>query len=330
MIEGTVEVKGKVSVDNSAKLDNLKKAARRAREDNNTDQSFKYYEQLSMEDPDNWEAVFFVAYYSALNKLKNDREGGSVQVNGNTVSLVGNYRSGIEPSIKTIANCLDSVFNLIEDIKDYEEQEAAAETVSGYVKSVSNSLNDIISSEYFRMSREISDFGRQTENGAFKQMSMYKQNDKTKKAYNESVSDMLALVEKRKQRLEEVVGKRRFDEYWAAHQPEKTELESEKQYFTDQIAALNEEITTVPQKTEGYSTMVELQKKVENLTAEKKALGLFKLKEKKAVQVQIDAINNEIAPIQARINAGIEEVQKRISPLQSKIEAINTELTRPR
>ncbi|MCL1956799.1 MAG: hypothetical protein FWF63_05710 [Fibromonadales bacterium] len=330
MIEGTVEVAGKVSVDNTAKMDNLKKVARRAKEDGNSDQAFKYYEQLNMEDPDNWEAVFFVAYYSAINKLKNDREGDSVRITGNSVSLGGNYRSGIGPAISTITNCLDSVFSLIEDINEYEEQKAAVETVSDYVDTASKNLNDIIHREHFRMSREISDFGRQTENGAFKQMGMYRQNDKTRNAYKESVSDILALVEKRKQRLEEVVGKRRFDEYWVAHQSEKTELESEKQSLTEQIVALNTEITTVPQKTEGYSTMVELQKKVENLTAEKKALGLFKLKEKKAVQVQIDATNDEIAPIQARINAGIEEVQKRISPLQGKIEAIDTELTKPR
>jgi len=330
MIEGTVEVKGKVSVDNTAKLDNLKKVARRAREDANTDQAFKYYEQLSMEDPDNWESAFFVAYYSAVNKLKNDQPGDSVRVTGNTVKLGGNYRSGIGPAISTITNCLDSVFNLIEEIKEYEEQKAAVEAVSDYVNSASRNLNDIIDSEYRRMSREIINFSSQIEGGVIKTMSMNSQNKSTRNDYNQRVSDMLALVETRKQRLEEVVGKRRFDEYWTAHQSEKTALESEKQSLTEQIAAINEEITAVPQKTDGYADMVELQKKAENLASEKKALGLLKLKEKKAVQLQIDSTNNEIAPIRERINAAIEEVQKRITPLQSRIEAIDTELTKPR
>ena len=143
------------------------------------------------------------------------------------------------------------------------------------------------------------------------------------------VSNMLALLETRKTRMEEV-GKRRFDEYWTAHQSEKKVLESEKQSLTEQIAALNAEIAAIPPKDDGYAKMVELQKKAENLASEKKALGLLKLKEKKAVQLQIDSTNNEIAPIQERINAAIEEVQKRIAPLQSRIEAIDTELTRPR
>jgi len=336
MVEGTVEVKGKVSVDNTAKLDNLKKVARRAREDGNTDQAFKYYEQLSMEDPDNWEANFFTAFYSGFNRLKNDNPGSSVRMSGRKVSLSYNYRDGITPCITTINNCLDSVFDLIENIQDYDEQKAAVETVYGEVTPISSSLMSIIDDEHQRMKREISHYCDETNDETsiigkgLDKLNMNTKNNNIRDSYKQDVSNMLALFETRKKRLEEVVGKRRFDEYWAAHQSEKTELESEKQSLTEQIAALNEEITTVPQKTDGYAAMVELQKKAENLTSEKKALSLFKLKEKKAVQAQIDSTNDEIAPIQERINTAIEEVQKRIVPLQGRIEAIDTELTRPR
>ena len=95
-------------VDNSAKLENLYKAARRAREDGNSNQALKHYEKLQMEDPDNWEPAFFIAYYSAINSLENDRPGDSVRVTGNRVSLGGNYRSGISPAINTITNCLNN------------------------------------------------------------------------------------------------------------------------------------------------------------------------------------------------------------------------------
>jgi predicted nucleic acid-binding Zn-ribbon protein len=76
--------------------------------------------------------------------------------------------------------------------------------------------------------------------------------------------------------------------------------------------------------------MVKLKKDVERLTEEKKALGIFKLKEKKAVQAQIESVNAGITPIQARIDAAIAEVQNGIQPLQSRIDEINTELTKPR
>ena len=203
VIEGTVEVKGKVSVDNAAKLENLYKVARRAREGGNTDQAFKYYEQLNVEDPDNWEPAFFVAYYSAVNKLKNDKAGDSVRVVGNTVKLGGNYRSGIGPSIKTITNCLDSVFNLIENIQEYDEKKAAVKTVSDLVKAISGSLSDIIKNEFDRMSSEISNFSNQIEGGMLTTMSMNSQNKSTRDGYNRDVSAMLALVEQREKRLEE-------------------------------------------------------------------------------------------------------------------------------
>jgi hypothetical protein len=48
----------KVAAENSAKLDNLYKAARRAKEEGNIAQAFKYYEQIVLENSDNWEANF--------------------------------------------------------------------------------------------------------------------------------------------------------------------------------------------------------------------------------------------------------------------------------
>jgi len=95
MIEGTVEVAGTVKVDNSAKLDNLYKVARRAKEDANIDQAFKYYEQIVLEDPNSWEATFYVAYFSAMQKFRTNKFGSASDL---------------------IINCLDSVFNLIENI----------------------------------------------------------------------------------------------------------------------------------------------------------------------------------------------------------------------
>ena len=141
------------------------------------------------------------------------------------------------------------------------------------------------------------------------------------------------IINSYKSRLEYIrkeVAKRRFNEYWDTHQSEKSNLEAEKQSLTKQIAALNKEISEIPEKTNGYVDMVELQKKIQNLTSEKKALGFFKFKDKKAVQVQINSVENEIAPIQSRINSAIDEVKKRISPLESRINAIDTELTKPR
>jgi len=334
-VEGTVDVTGStVKVDNSTKLENLYKVARRAVEDGNTDQAFKKYEQLQMEDPDNWEPNFYTAYYSGINSLKNDSPGSSVRISGGKVSLSLNYRSGISPCIRTIHNCLDSIFSLIEDIQDYDKQNAAIETVQGNVESIADILMDIIDSEHQRMKGEISHYADEVNEGfvgkGIDKMTLGGKNNDIRDSYKQDVSIMLALVEKRKDRIEEIVGKQRFDEFWAENQPLKANLETEKKTLTEKIEALNKEISSTPQNTEGYAHMVELQKKVKNLISEKEALGFFKFKEKKVVQEQIDSVSAEIDPIQLRINSAILEVEKRINSHQTRIKDIDEELTKPR
>ena len=93
---------------------------------------------------------------------------------------------------------------------------------------------------------------------------------------------------------------------------------------------LNQEIIKTPEKTDGYGKMIELQKKAQELASEKSKLGLFKLKEKKAVQEKIDSVNSEIAPIQLRIDSALDEVKKSILPLENRMKVIDTELTKQR
>ena len=331
MIEGTVDVTGStVKVDNSAKLDNLYKVARMARDDGNTAQAFKHYEQLQLEDPDSWEPAFFVPYYSAINTLKNDQPGDSVRVSGGRVSLGCNYRSGISPAISTISNCLDSVFDLIEEIQDYDEQDTAINTVSQYVMSISTGLDDIIDNEHSRMQREILSFGRQTESGHFEIVRYRNQDDALAKSYRSDVSGMRSDADRRIRRIEEAIAKRRFDEFWTANQPLKAQLEAEKEPLLGQIANYNTEIAEIPARTEGYAELLSLQDQAERLKADKKNLGMLKFKDKKAVQEQIDYTNNQMVPILSRIDAAIAVVRERIFPLQNRVDEIDTELTRPR
>ena len=68
MIEGSVDVTGStVKVDASEKLNNLYQLARRARDAENSEMAAKYYNNILMEAPNDWEAAFYSAYYSAMN-----------------------------------------------------------------------------------------------------------------------------------------------------------------------------------------------------------------------------------------------------------------------
>ena len=61
-----------------------------------------------------------------------------------------------------------------------------------------------------------------------------------------------------------------------------------------------------------------------------RSLGLFKGREKKAVQEKIDAANLELKEVVDRMNAAKAEIEKKILPLQQRINEINVELTKAR
>lgn len=68
MVEGTVDVSGSVvEVDASKKIENLYELARRAKKANNSETASKYYNEILLERPNDWEAAFYSAYYDAMN-----------------------------------------------------------------------------------------------------------------------------------------------------------------------------------------------------------------------------------------------------------------------
>lgn len=107
MIEGTVEVTGTVKVDNQAKVSNLLILARRAKETNDSKTAAQYYQQLLLEDPDNWEAAFYTIFYDAHN---------------NKIAQIG-------AAANRVSNSLTSVFNQIRLLPE-EKKLAAAQEVS--------------------------------------------------------------------------------------------------------------------------------------------------------------------------------------------------------
>ena len=68
MIEGPVDVSGStVNINNSDRLSNLYQVARRFRDENNAANAEKYYSMILEEDPNSWEASFYVVYFRALS-----------------------------------------------------------------------------------------------------------------------------------------------------------------------------------------------------------------------------------------------------------------------
>ena len=151
-----------------------------------------------------------------------------------------------------------------------------------------------------------------------------------------------------KERKEKEEAKKRFDTYWAEHAADKERLEFERQGLQQQIenlnAWLNEQISTLNWQISGIPGQNEinnLDMTIKNLSNEKASLGIFKGKQKKALQEQIDQATAHKKFVQDRMDmmkkpfedkiASIKsEIQGKINPLQNRIDSINTELTKAR
>ena len=163
----------------------------------------------------------------------------------------------------------------------------------------------------------------------------------------------------KKAEIEELEKKKRIEEYWANHKERKVELEKELadllvqktdlqkilMYYEKQIAELNKVAQEdVPAKKE-----IELTKnKIAQLAIDKTKLGLFKGKEKKAIDEQIVELKQKIkdlesleiqqeTKIKVEYENSMSTIQKAISPISEKMNSlelrsdeINEELTKAR
>lgn len=100
-------VEGTVKIDKAEDVEKLLVLARRAREDDNSENAEKYYEMVLREDPNNWEAAFFQVYYKAMQcKI-----------------------AEISSAAMSVANCILSTLELIAQIENNEEREKATDLV---------------------------------------------------------------------------------------------------------------------------------------------------------------------------------------------------------
>jgi hypothetical protein len=94
MGDGTVEEVKKVTVDDTAKLDNLYMLACRAKDENNVEKAAQYYEQILQESPNSWEAMFYSNYYASILKWQDDKELLAISSLQNSIGNVVDIISG--------------------------------------------------------------------------------------------------------------------------------------------------------------------------------------------------------------------------------------------
>lgn len=87
-VEEARKLLGTVKVDKSEDTQKLLILARRAREENNSENAEKYYDLVLQDEPNNWEASFFQVYYQAMQCKIMDIANAAISVANNIVSTM--------------------------------------------------------------------------------------------------------------------------------------------------------------------------------------------------------------------------------------------------
>ncbi len=127
-----VEVSGTVEVDNSKKLENYYRLARRAKEDGNSENAEKYYGLILEEEPNSWEANFYQVFFQCTNT---------------TIANMDN-------ACYKLANALPNIFQLV-STSDIDEGEKIGAYLEIYAKCTS--FSTLIATNILSASQNITD-----------------------------------------------------------------------------------------------------------------------------------------------------------------------------
>ena len=125
-VEEARKLLGTVKIDKTEETQKLLVLARRARDEQNSENAEKYYGMVLQEDPDNWEAAFFQVYFQSMQcKIMN-----------------------IASAAFSVANCVEGAIELIAKLEDSSEQDAAISTLTLYSTLIANMLGSAAKSHY--------------------------------------------------------------------------------------------------------------------------------------------------------------------------------------
>ena len=115
-------------------------------------------------------------------------------------------------------------------------------------------------------------------------------------------------------------------EYWQEHSAERQALEDERSSLAQRMSQLRSEILSNPNQAE----IDGLDAEIATLTKQKSSLGMFKGKEKKAIQVQIDALVAQKRTLQSAWDATVSQNQNDQDAARSRMQEIDAEFAKER
>lgn len=139
-------------------------------------------------------------------------------------------------------------------------------------------------------------------------------------------SNKIAQIEKEVQERKERERKEKIDKYWEQHKEEKDRLENERKQLLNKKETLEKQTQELPE----MQKINDNRKKIEEKQEERKHLGLFKGKEKKQIDSEIELLEVENDRIYSSVKDQVESWKKEIVECAVKINNIVDELTMDR
>ena len=350
-VEGAVEVTGTVKVDSTDKLNNLYLLARRAKDDNNTEDAAKYYNEIRLYAPNDWEAAFYSVYYTAMSCTIGEIESAAYLIANSIPSVISLIRDHVESQKQNkiyieIATEAQHVAKLLFN--------AATETYRGYLLDQTSSGDDerdcsdrtkAAITIYITLGEELKeclddlDFIKAMYEDGVNLCKSSFYTGHLSRYFDEPIDDIRFEIEVKKVE--------RIRKYWSEHAEEKrnfdnrlAEIKRTLHPLTEQRDALSKKKTAlnnkknekVPAEKEAYSVSL----KIDSLKKEFASLGIFSGKRKKEIQAELESLNTERenlerlsreqrTQMQNDIQEEIRKIDVELTPIKAQIESLKAE-----
>lgn len=338
MVEGTVEVTGTVRVDDSSakkeQINNYLEMAKTALDGEDIEGVVSYCDRILEIDRDNYEAWMLKAKAAGWgSSLENIKVPQALTAAKRAVNLAPDSQkyevaSEVYYVIKTQIVGLLAITTRMPGTSGCE-----------YVYKVMQQWQSVLAGIPFLskslMENEIKECQQLCEDSKlafmpanrliFTAYVVYNHNVSFDKMFKDALADKIKLEETREAEFKAKAEARKTS-YWNTHVAEKNALENEKAELVEKIDKLTKELEVLPEN----STVKQLENQIATLKKEKDALGLFKGKEKKALQEQIDSLNGRLTTANTAKNNAVAPIQAELDELNKRIKEIETELTKDR
>lgn len=139
-----------------------------------------------------------------------------------------------------------------------------------------------------------------------------------KDTFDEEVEEKLRPIREKKEQER----KKKTEEYWQAHPEEKQEIESQIQALDEQIKDLENQKELLAEKRNKLEIIQQingLNRQISAMQAEKKAMGLFRFKEKKAADEKIETLRQQMREKEQERSRQEKEINREIQMITDQI-----------